>query len=197
VHLIYNILNPDHLIRKTNYHLSKPPRIISVGRQFKEKNPENIIRAMKDMDVHLTLVGDGLYHEKLRALVHALDLTRKIQFIKAIPNDDLCERLREYDLFVSHCDYWGIPKALLEPLLVGLPVVINRRRPEPNLEMNGDWVRLVENTEKDYRQAIDELLANHTQRAALGQRGYTYAHEHFAPERSEQLVKSLYQEYLS
>ena len=44
-------------------------RILSVGRQFAEKNPENLILALHNLPrVQLTLVGDGPYHDRLREL---------------------------------------------------------------------------------------------------------------------------------
>jgi len=105
--------------------------------------------------------------------------------------------LPNFDIFATHNDCWGIPKAVLEPLLTGLPVVINCRQPEPVPELNGDWVLAVKNTEEAYRRALKELVTDHQRRESLGQRGYTYARQHFAPEKMEQQMLDLYQEFLT
>ena len=194
VRLIYNVINPTHLGIKTNYQLGNPPRLISVGRQFKEKNPENIIRAMVGLKARLTLVGNGPYHDRLRSMAQGLGLAERVDFIRALPNDRLSELWPEYDLFAVHCDAWGIPKAVMEPLLAGLPVVVNRRRPEPVHELNGDWVMQVDNTESDYRQAITQLLAGHDRRATLGRRGHAYAWKQFSPKNTELQLIELYRE---
>ena len=62
----YNSLNPTHLRKKDDYGLHDPVRVISVGRQFAEKNPDNLIRAVAQLpNVRLTFVGDGPYHAHL------------------------------------------------------------------------------------------------------------------------------------
>lgn len=194
VRLIYNIVNPFDLRPKVDYQLHDPPRVISVGRQMHGKDPQHIIRSIVGLDVKLTLVGDGTCHEPLKALTQALGLGGQVKFIKALPNDALCEQLSDYDIFAVHCDYWGIPKTVIEAMLVGLPVVVNRRHPEPTPELDGDWVLTTENREAAYRRALSQLLADHEQRAALGRRAYTYAQDLFAPHKMEQKVVDLYRE---
>lgn len=197
VEVIYNVINPTHLQRKTYYELHQPPRIISVGRQIAGKNPENLIRAIRDTDAELTLVGNGEYHEYLKSVAQEYGIADRVSFKPAVSNDELCEMLPDYDLFAVHNDYWGIPKAVIEPLLTGLPVVINRRYPEPVPELDGDWVMLVENTKEGYLNALRRLLTDDDYRKSLGQRGYDYAWEHFAPDKMEQKVVDLYRELVA
>ena len=47
----------------------KKPTIINVARLSYEKNQECLIRAVKDLDVKLLLVGDGPYYSQLKDLV--------------------------------------------------------------------------------------------------------------------------------
>jgi glycosyltransferase involved in cell wall biosynthesis len=194
VEVIYNIINPTHLRRKTCYRLGQPPRIISIGNQMPGKNPDNLIRAVAETEVELTLVGKGEYHEYLKSVAQECGVADQIVFKPAIPNDDLCEMLPEFDIFAAHCDYWGIPKAVMEPLLTGLPVVINRCYPEPVPELNGDWVMAVENTKEGYLDAIKKLFTDDDYRESLGQRGYDYAWKNFAPYEMERKVVDLYKE---
>ncbi|TSA43198.1 glycosyltransferase [archaeon] len=193
VQVIPNVLNPDHLHRKTSYDLHSPPRIVSVGRQISGKNPENLIRAVADLPVVLTLVGDGELHEHLRQVATHSGALDRVTFLRAVGNDELCETLSDFDIFAVHCSYSGIPKAVIEPLLVGLPVVINRERPRTP-ELDGDWVLAVHDTRLGYRQALLDLIQQHQVRAALGARGYDYAHRHFSPQKVEQQLVNLYRE---
>jgi hypothetical protein len=50
VELIYNIVAGENIECKTHYKLANSPRLITINRQLKEKNPDNIIRAIKDID---------------------------------------------------------------------------------------------------------------------------------------------------
>src|SRR3546814_19504096 len=85
--------------------------------------------------------------------------------------------LAEADLFAVHTEHWEISKSVLEALLTGLPVVINRRigSPVPEFE-KGDFLRLVDNPVDDYRAALDALLTEQPARGALGRRAFPTAH---------------------
>ena len=195
VEVIYNVINPTHLRRKTDYELHSPVRIISVGNQMPGKIPDNVIRAVAQTSAELTLVGRGEYHEYLRSVARERGIEERVVIFRpSVPNDQLCEMLPDYDIFATHTDYLGIPKAVMEPLLTGLPVVLNQREGKLVPELQGDWVLLVDNTPEGYLGALNRLLTDHALREALGQRGYAYAQEHFAPQKMEQQVIDLYRE---
>jgi len=179
VQLIYNIVAGQDIVAKEDYRLSTPPRIITINRQVREKNPENIIKALKDIDCYYLIVGDGYYHEHLKQVAIENGCQNKIEFIKAIPNYKLCSMLQDFDLMVSHCDYWGISKTIIEASLAGLPVVINRHPIEPIPDYEGDWLMECENSEEGYMQAIVRLLSDEAFRASLGRKAYDHSHQVF------------------
>jgi len=194
IELIYNVINPTHLRQKTNYKLHFPPRIISVGRQFPGKCPDNLIRAIASLDVELTMVGNGEYHDYLKGVAKECNVENQVIFKPSVSNDTLCNMLADYDIFATHSDYWGIPKAVMEPLLIGLPVVINYRYPKPIPELNSDWVMLVKNTKEGYLNALKQLLTDDNFRESIGRRGYDFAWKTFPPDKMEQKVVDLYRE---
>ena len=99
----YNVLNDKSLGEKKDYELHSPVRLISVGRHFKEKNPENIIRAVGKLPAaNLTLVGDGPYQGYLQDVVRECHLEERVTFQPAIANDELCKKLPGFDIFVIH-----------------------------------------------------------------------------------------------
>lgn len=194
----YNALNPRFLRQKTNYTLHRPVRLICVGRQFREKNPENILRALARLpDAHLTLVGNGEYHEYLKRFAAVIGVSERVTFIPSMPNNQLCPLLAEADVFVTHSEYWEIAKAVLEPLLTGLPVIINRRRGEPVPELTEDICRLVDNTEDGYWEALRHMLDDHAAREALGRRAWAHAQEHWAPARTEAKFVEVYKRIMN
>ena len=194
VRVVYNVLN-SHLTRKRSYELHDPVRIVSVGRLYGGKNPENIIRAVADLDAHLTLVGDGPLLEYLKGVTRECGAEHKATFCRAISNDELCEMLPEFDIFAAHSVYSGPPKAVLEPLLTGLPVVLNHSDDHPCPELakgEGKWVLLVKNTKEDYLRAFRRLIEDHELREQLGRRAYAHAQEHWAPSKMEAEVVGIY-----
>jgi len=195
--VVYNILNENHLQKKNDYHLHHPVRIVSVGRQIREKNPDNILRAVQGLpDTHLTLVGDGSYHDSLRNLVQELQLQDRVDFRPAVPNSELCSLLPQFDIFAVHTEYWEISKSVLEPLLTGLPVVINRRLGEPVPELEGDFVLKVNNTLEEYSAALKRLIDNDVYREHLGRSAYEYAQEHWSPRKMEARVVEIYRKLM-
>ncbi len=185
-------------MKKNDYSLHDPVRLISVGRHFSLKNPENIIRAVQELpNVQFTLVGDGPYQEMLESLVCDLKLNSRVTFIPAIPNDELCRLLPEQDIFVIHSEHWELSKSVLEALLTGLPCVINRRKKEQVPELQGDFVMLVDDSKDAYLEAIKKLIADSDLRENLGREAYAHAQEHWAPPKTEAKYVEIYERILA
>ncbi len=189
----YNALNGDYLRSKTDYRLGSPPRILSVGRQLAEKDPSNIIRSVAELpEVELSLVGDGPLHADLKRLAVELGVTDRVRFETALPNDELCARIADYDLFAIHSEYWELNKSLLEALLTGMPIVLNRRRGLPVPELEGDFVIKVENTKDAYKTAFRALLRDGHAREDLGRRAFSRANALWHPSVTEAKFAGIY-----
>jgi glycosyltransferase involved in cell wall biosynthesis len=195
--LVYNVVAKEHLKEKEGYEIRGTPKIITVNRQVREKNPENIIKAISNMDCQYTIVGDGPYHPYLRKLAKRLGAESKVKFMKAIPNKELCDVLPQYDFMVSHCDYWGISKTIIEASIVGLPVIINQHPVEPLPEYEGDWLMVCPNTPEGYAKAIERMLSDSGCRKKLGLAAKTYAKENWWPEEMENKIVSIYRDLLN
>jgi glycosyltransferase involved in cell wall biosynthesis len=197
VEVCYNVLNNKRLQVKSDYGLHSPARIIYVGRLFEDKNPDNIMRALVSLPgVVFTIVGDGPIRPQLEQLAVTLGIADRLIFRPAVANDELCELLVGQDIFAVHTEYWEISKSVLEALLTGLPIVINRRLGEPVPELEGDFVRMVENTEEAYFQALNHLLTDHEGRAALGRRALAHARANWAPAITEARYAGIYRSFL-
>ena len=193
----YNVVAPN-LRAKYNYDLHKPIRVLSVGRQLPGKDPSQLIEAVAEIDgVELTLVGDGPLHGRLRDLVERRNLSGRVSFMPALSNADLCAQLADYDIFAVHSDYREISKAVLEALLTGLPVVINRRPSVPVPELTPDICVLVENTAASYRDALKGLIADHRFREDLGRNAGRVARSKWHPAITESRYVDIYRNVLS
>lgn len=198
VEVAYNVLNPEHLRRKTDYRLHDPVRILTVGRHVPFKRPDALMRAVASLpSCHLTVVGDGPVHGELRALAASLGLGDRTLFRTSVTNDELCASLADYDIFAGHSDYCEIPKAVLEPLLTGLPVVMNRRTGAPVPEFQEDIMVLVENTSDAYGNALTKLIGDDSGRETLGRCAYCHAQAHWSPAIAEQHVARIYRDVMA
>lgn len=197
VEVCYNVLNGSHLRKKTDYRLHSPIRVAYVGRLIADKDPSNIIRSLPKLpDIQLTIIGDGPKRPHLEALVADLRLDERVVFEPTVINDELCQRLPEFDIFAIHSEYWEISKSVLEALLTGLPCIINRRIGEPVPELEGAFVRTVANTVEGYQEALSELIHNDELRTTFGRRAFTHAQVCWAPALAEAKIANIYRSML-
>jgi glycosyltransferase involved in cell wall biosynthesis len=195
--IAYNVIPPDHLRKKEDYRLAKPVKVISVGRQLHGKNPDNIIKAIRMLpEVELLIVGDGPLHESLRKTAEAEGVSARVEFRKSVPNDRLCGMLREFDICATHSDYGEISKAVLEALLTGLPVVINRREGDPVPEFVDGPLLMVENSPEAYRMAIRKLIDDDDFREGLGRKAFAHSQAHWSPVKAEENFVRIYSDLM-
>lgn len=193
VELAYNVLNPGNFKAKEHYSSGSPVRVLSVGRMIPGKNPENLIRAIADVDsVELTLIGDGPLRGQLEELSSSLGLDNKVTFVRAMDNDQLCRVLPDYDIFAAHNDYPGIPKAVMEPLLAGLPVLLNHPKKELVPELSTDICLLVENSREGYAGGLRKLVAGSSLRRDLGESAKAFSQNTWAPATAEARYADIY-----
>jgi glycosyltransferase involved in cell wall biosynthesis len=194
--VIYNAVNLNG-DRKDDYRLHQPVRLLSVGRQVAGKDPEPIIRALaKVPEAELTLIGDGEYHERLSLVARACGVEDRVIMRRSVPNHLLCRLLPEFDLLVCRSDYWELSKVLLEAMLTGLPVVVNRRPGRPVPELSEAFVRLTDGTPEGYAQAIRHLIRDGAERERVGRAAAAHAHAHWAPRDMEAKTAAVYRELL-
>lgn len=101
--------------------IGKENRICFVGRLEKEKNLFNLIKAVSGLGTKLIIFGNGSLKDKLTSLLPLS--SSNVEFRRNIPNKDLSKELNKSKLFVLSSFYEGCPKALLEAMACGLPVV--------------------------------------------------------------------------
>lgn len=166
--LAYNMIGSSAMPVKSDYAVGSRVRAISVGRQFPGKDVSDVIEAVARVpELDLTVVGDGPLHDGLVARANALGVGARVTFVKAISNAQLCASLHKYDVFVSHNRHPGIPKAVMEPMLAGLPVIMNRIGGGADADLEGAAV-LVEDGVAGYAGALIEMVRSEAHRRKVG-----------------------------
>jgi len=197
IKVLYNVINGKYLKKKEKYELHNPIRLLSVGRKIPGKNPENIIRALKYLpDCNLTIIGGGTLHEYSIKIAIEEGVDKRITFIQSMNNGNLCEILPDFDMFISHSDFLEIPKAVLEPLLTGLPVIINKHYPTPVPEYNSHFIHYSENTPESYSESVKKLAEDSEYREMLGKNAYVFSNENWNPVKTEAKYVEMYKEIM-
>lgn len=92
------------------------------GRFTAQKNLDVFLEATASFPVAVTLIGDGPEKGKLEGIVEKLSLN--VKFIERQSQRDLTKWLNDSDAFVLPSLYEGHPKALLEMMAFGIPVLV-------------------------------------------------------------------------
>lgn len=99
--------------------------VISVGRLIYYKGFDVLVRAMKDVNGTLLVVGDGPLRSELEALARSLGIADRVHFLGEIHNRDVAAYYHASDVFalasVARSEAFGIVQ--LEAMACGLPVV--------------------------------------------------------------------------
>lgn len=118
-------------------------RIVSVGRLHEQKNQALLIDAAallsKQFNEYIIeIYGDGELHGKLQKKINDLGLTERVLLKGAFK--DVHTRIYNASLFVLTSDYEGMPNALLEAMVLGIPCISTDCKPGGARELIKDGV---------------------------------------------------------
>ena len=171
-------------------------RIVFIGRLEAPKNLISLVRSMKDVDAELLLIGTGDKEIELRQIVN--DESLPVRFLGKVPNNDLPKILRSAALFVMPSHYEGHPKALLEAMACGLPVIGSDVPGICDVIQHNVNGYLCSTSPNEIRSAIEALLGNKGLRTELGANAKKYIDENCSLERVKdmelQVLKQVIQE---
>jgi len=104
--------------------------LLYVGNFYKVKNPQLIIRALRevknrcpDLSIKLLMIGEGYLQGKIENLTKDLSLTNNVTFLGRKTSHEIASYMQASDLLCIPSFNEGLPNVLLEALSCGLPVV--------------------------------------------------------------------------
>ncbi len=154
-----DLFSPQKLKQKANH-------ILFVGRLSAQKNIPLLLNALKDTKYTLDLYGEG--EEKAALAEIAKDLSVKVNFKGAAPNDQLPEVYSLYPVFVLPSHYEGNPKTLLEGMSCEAAVIGADVSGIQSVITYGQNGLLVQSEPDALLAAIKVLMEDETTRKALG-----------------------------
>jgi len=143
--------------------------IIFVGRLTPIKGIPILLKAMlalKDLDVHLTLIGDGPDKEMIENFMIQNGLVEKITLYGE--TDRVNEVLSKGGIFVLPSLFEGFPLSMLEAMCSGLPAIATRVGALPYFFKSGqDCIMIEPNSVTQLTQAIRLMYENDKLRNAI------------------------------
>ena len=157
--------------------IRKRGRLVFVGRLEKQKNLTVLLHALVGLDdVHLTVIGDGSLRSQLEDEVRRLNLN--VDFLGAVAHERLPEAIIQNEALVMPSLYEGTPKALLEAMACGVPVIATKSPGITEILTHDQNGYLCGLSVEEIRAAIQAVLKDPNLRERLGQEGVRYVSKH-------------------
>jgi glycosyltransferase involved in cell wall biosynthesis len=168
-----------------------PVRLISVGRAVDKKGYEVLLAALAELPPTLCWqfdhIGGGELLESLQLVARELGLSERIQWLGALPQEQVLKQYRNADLFVlpskisADGDRDGLPNVLMEAQSQRLACLSSRISGIPELIVHGETGWLVEQRDSsELADALQQLISDPALRARLAQAGYERVRSEFS-----------------
>ncbi len=174
--------------------------VLFVGRLIYYKGVEYLIRAMKNVNARLLIVGQGALERQLRALVAELQLGDKVVFLGRVADERMSAYYHSCDVFVlpsiARSETFGIVQ--LEAMACGKPVV-NTDLPTgvPRVSRNGETGITVPPADSEaLGAAINRLFQDSDFRQTCGRNARKRVEEHYTAGRMIEDVYRVYEKVL-
>ena len=166
--VIYNPMNIHDIKEKANDSTqiikhSDGLKIVAVGNLLPVKGYDLLFEACeilknKNVDFHLTVLGEGFLREELERLIQNLDLNDNITLKGFVRNP--YPYVKDADIYVMTSVSEGLPTALCEALILGKPSLTVNVPGCREVVGNSEYGILVERTKKGIADGILQLCAS-------------------------------------
>ena len=193
IYHVGNGIDLRHFRHRTAAPVNARPVLIFVGRLEPVKNHPQLFRALQllqpDYRPIVKLVGDGPLQARYAAELEQAGLADSVEFLGY--RYDIPELTAAADIAVLPSVKEGIPRAVMQAMAVGVPVVATDVKGTRELVVDGETGFLVPLDDAEaFADRLRLLLESDTRRRARGLRAAEYARLHFDEERiAERLVR--------
>jgi len=194
-------VDPARFTPPTNQRTNQPT-LLFTGRLRYYKGLTTLLQALPALPgVQLVVVGDGPMREEWERLADTPGLRDRVTFAGEVPDEDLPGCYHAADIFVlpanARAEAFGI--VLLEAMASGLPCITTEVGTGTSWVVQDGVTGLVvpPRDPQALAGAIQSLLADPTQRAAMGQAARARAEIEFTLERMIARVQAVYEKALA
>ncbi len=170
VHVVPNFVDTAQFRLSTEGRASN--RVLFVGRLDPQKNLVALLDALNGLDATLDIVGDGPLRASLET--HAAVRGGRVRFLGTRPHAELPALMQAATIFVLPSAYEGHPKALLEAMACGAPVVGAASPGITDVIQDDVTGVLAAPVASDLHSALAALLNDGARRARLGAAAAAY-----------------------
>jgi colanic acid/amylovoran biosynthesis glycosyltransferase len=184
--------------------VSRPPRIVSVGRLVAKKGLDDLIRAChllrtRGVRFECLLIGGGTEEAALRRLIAEHDLAGTVTLCGPMPQHRVIEAVRGAAVFAAPSivagdgDRDGLPTVLLEAMALGTPVISTDIVGIPEVVRDDVTGLLVpERSPASLADALEHLLVSPALQRRLASTARALIEQEFDAAQNTQTLRSLF-----
>lgn len=148
--------------------------ILNVGTVESRKNVLSAIKAIKNIDTHLVIVGSITpYRKKVQNYIREENLEKKVTFLKGLSTYELALLYQGAQIFIYPSLFEGFGIPIIEALFSKTPVITTNYGCFP--EAGGpDSIYVDPNSTSQISEAISDLLENPDKRKSIAEAGFEY-----------------------
>jgi glycosyltransferase involved in cell wall biosynthesis len=152
--------------------------LVYVGRIAKEKNLQALLQAVDRVGLTIAMIGDGDMRETLQQEFQHMG--ERVMWLGRIPNTELATYINRARAYVLSSFYEGHPKALIEAMACGVPVIGTNIYGIQQVIQHGENGYLCDTAADGLQSAIETVLANDAFMHTLAENARQYVVEHYA-----------------
>lgn len=161
--VLYNVVDSKALLENlkkdtTDYEFD----LIYLGRLNYQKNPERLIKIIKDIkvkgyNVKVAIVGTGELHESIKKLIDNFELNENVKLFGYVTNP--YKILNDSKILIMTSRYEGTPMVALEAMALGKPIIST---PTDGLRdiIDNDKTGFLSNDDDELSEKIIEVLSD-------------------------------------
>jgi glycosyltransferase involved in cell wall biosynthesis len=172
----------------------------TVARMFTNKGYEQLIPAMPRIvqqapGVHFLWIGDGPHREQYLQQVSRMGLRERVHLTGLVPPEQVAEWLSAADVLVHASQWEGLPRVVVQALLLERPAVAFDVDGTPEVVLDGRTGALVRlNDIEGLAKAVVWLASDANLRRQLGQEGRALCLERFDWRTMVERTEAVYRE---
>lgn len=180
---------------RTKLGIPQEARVVGVAARMAAHKGHRFLVEAALPNVHILFVGDGEERETLERQVAERGL--KATFVGHVPPEDVPNLIASMDVLVHPSLWEGLPRAAVQALLVGRPVVAFDCDGAREVVIDGVTGRLVPpKSLEGLRNAIEEILTRPDRGRSMGAEGRRRCSEQFDWRRCAEHLDTIYQSVL-
>ena len=170
-------------------------RLIATGIKT-EKNQQFLLNVLENYkgDLRLEIYGDGPLKNELEREIIKKGLSKKVKILDILPREEFFTVLHNADIYISTSLMEGLPLAVMEAMVIGLPCIISDIPPHIELGKDLSGVSIVTFDIIEWHKTLDNWHSiNDIKRKSIGLSNRDVINNNFTLQIMQEKYRDIYE----